>query len=111
MRTSSDVSSHQLSVAGPKEALGRRRAVDLRVLEQVTIKAWDRLLFVECGDGWLVEEAWRRLGKGCVCGLSTSRPLVDLTRGAAGRRSTAQPHLTPRVPDREAEPAGYGDKD
>jgi len=57
LRTSSDVSSHQLSVAGPKEALGRRRAVDLRVLEQVTIKAWDRLLFVECGDGWLVEEA------------------------------------------------------
>src|SRR2546426_2727673 len=37
--------------------------------------------------------------------------VVDLTRGAAGRRSTAQPHLTPRVPDREAEPAGYGDKD
>lgn len=87
MRTSSDVSSHQLSVAGPKEALGRRRAVDLRVLEQVTIKAWDRLLFVECGDGWLVEEAWRRLGKGCVCGLSTSRPLVDLAvrlRGVPG---------------------------
>src|SRR5256886_1301208 len=87
LRTSSDVSSHQLSVAGPKEALGRRRAVDLRVLEQVTIKAWDRLLFVECGDGWLVEEAWRRLGKGCVCGLSTSRPLVDLAvrlRGVPG---------------------------
>jgi len=87
LQTSSDVSSHQLSVAGPKEALGRRRAVDLRVLEQVTIKAWDRLLFVECGDGWLVEEAWRRLGKGCVCGLSMSRPLVDLAvrlRGVPG---------------------------
>jgi len=51
------VSPHQLTVAAPGEALGRQRAFDLRVLEHVRIKAWDRLLFVECGDGWLVEEA------------------------------------------------------
>jgi len=42
------------------------------------VAAWDRLLFVECGDGWLVEEAWRRMGKGCVWGLSTSPQLVEL---------------------------------
>src|SRR6266566_4489438 len=70
------------------EALGRQRALDLRVLEQVRITAWDRLLFVECGDGWLVEEAWRRLGKGCAWGLSTSPQLIDLAvrlRSVPGR--------------------------
>lgn len=41
------------------------------------MRAWARLLFVECGDGWLVEEAWRRMGKGRVFGLSTSPRLVD----------------------------------
>ncbi len=57
LAASSAVSPHQLTVAAPGEALGRQRAFDLRVLEHVRIKAWDRLLFVECGDGWLVEEA------------------------------------------------------
>jgi len=88
------VSPHQLTVAPPRpptpagEALGRQRALDLRVLEQVRITAWDRLLFVECGDGWLVEEAWRRLGKGCAWGLSTSPQLIDLAvrlRSVPGR--------------------------
>src|SRR2546426_4973014 len=45
---SSDVSSHQLAVVGPNRSLGRQRALELCVLEHVTIKAWDRLLFVEC---------------------------------------------------------------
>jgi len=88
LATPAAVSPHQLTVAAPSEAVRRQRALDLRVLEHVRIKAWDRLLFVECGDGWLVEEAWRRLGKGCVCGLSTSPQLVDVAvrlRGVSGR--------------------------
>ncbi len=78
----------QLTVPAPGEVAAQRRAVELRVLEQVTIKAWDWVLFVECGDGWLVEEAWRHLRKGHVCGLSMSSELVDLAfqlRGAPGK--------------------------
>lgn len=62
--------------------------VDRLVLDQVRVTAWDRLLFVECGDGWLVEEAWRRMRRGCVLGLSTSQRSVELAvqlRGAPGR--------------------------
>jgi len=50
--------------------------------------------FVECGDGWLVEEAWRRLGKGSVWGLSTSRQLVELAvrlRAVPGRAMISAP--------------------
>jgi ubiquinone/menaquinone biosynthesis C-methylase UbiE len=86
--SSSDVRSRDLIVGAPNESVGSQRFLDLRVLDHVRIKAWDRLLFVECGDGWLVEEAWRRLGKGCVCGLSRSEQLVDLAvrlRGVPGR--------------------------
>lgn len=67
---------------------GGQRLLDLRVLEHVRIQAWDRLLFIESGDGWLVEEAWRHLGKGYVCGLCASPELVDLAvrlRGVRGR--------------------------
>jgi len=82
------VSSYQLAIAPPNGALGRQGVLDLGVLDHVRMRAWDRLLFVECADGWLVEEAWRRLGKGCVCGLSKSPELVDLAvrmRGVPGR--------------------------
>jgi len=61
--------------------------VGLWLLDQVRMEAWDRVLFVECGDGWLVEEAWRRMRKGRVVGLSTSPWLVDLAvqlRGVPG---------------------------
>jgi len=51
-------------------------AVGLWLLDQVRMEAWDRLLFVECGDGWLVEEAWRRMRRGRVVGLSMSPRLV-----------------------------------
>jgi SAM-dependent methyltransferase len=69
------------------EALVGRHAVDPLVLDQVRVAAWDRLLFVECGDGWLVEEAWRRMRRGRVWGLSTSPPLIALAvqlRGIPG---------------------------
>jgi SAM-dependent methyltransferase len=61
--------------------------VGLWLLDQVRLEAWDRVLFVECGDGWLVEEAWRRMRRGRVHGLSTSPRLVDLAvqlRGVPG---------------------------
>lgn len=66
----------------------RRPATELLILDHVRLEAWDRVLFVECGDGWLVEEAWRRMRKGCACGLSTSPTLVDLAarlRGVPGQ--------------------------
>ncbi len=49
-----------------------RRDWDLRLLDVARVRAWERLLFVQCGDGWIVEEAWRRLLKGVACGLDTS---------------------------------------
>src|ERR1700747_2938221 len=49
-----------------------RRALDLFLLDRVKIQAWDRMLFVQCGDGWIVEEAWRRAVRAYVCGLDTS---------------------------------------
>src|SRR5256886_10932267 len=55
-----------------------RRASDLLVLDRVRIRAWDRILFVQCGDGWIVEEAWRRAGRAYVCGLDTSDADVAL---------------------------------
>jgi SAM-dependent methyltransferase len=82
------VNADQLTVAAPSEAVAQQRALGLRLLEQVRIRAWDRVLFVECGDGWLVEEAWRRLGRAYVCGLSTSPELAELAvrlRGAPGK--------------------------
>jgi ubiquinone/menaquinone biosynthesis C-methylase UbiE len=47
-------------------------------LEGLRIRGWERLLFVECGDGWVAEEAWRRMGKGYVCGLDRSSSVVAL---------------------------------
>ena len=60
--------------------VGRRRALDLLVLDQLRIEAWHRLLFVECGDGWIVEEAWRRAPRAYACGLDRSRAHVELAR-------------------------------
>jgi len=57
-----------------------RRASDLLVLDRVRIRAWDRILFVECGDGWIVEEAWRRAGRAYVCGLDRSVAHVELAK-------------------------------
>jgi ubiquinone/menaquinone biosynthesis C-methylase UbiE len=56
------------------------RDLDLRVLDCVKIQAWERILFVQCGDGWIVEEAWRRAQRAYLCGLDTSPAQVDLAR-------------------------------
>jgi SAM-dependent methyltransferase len=80
--------SRGLAVGADRAAPSGRHVVDSLVLDQVRVAAWDRLLFVECGDGWMVEEAWRRMGKGRVCGLSTSPQMVELAaqlRGIPGR--------------------------
>jgi len=55
-----------------------RRSAELVVLEGLRIRGWEHLLFVECGDGWVAEEAWRRMGKGYVCGLDRSSSVVAL---------------------------------
>ena len=57
-----------------------RRRLELRVLDQMRIQAWDRMLFVECGDGWIAEEAWRRAVRAYVCGLDTSLDHVARAR-------------------------------
>ena len=65
-----------------------RRDLDLFVLDAVTIQAWDRLLFIGCGDGWMVEEAWRRAVRAYACGVDTSPALVARAtelRGVPGK--------------------------
>jgi len=60
--------------AAERERLQRSRS--LLLLDQARIQAWQRLLFVECGDGWIVEEAWRRARRGYACGVDRSAALV-----------------------------------
>jgi len=67
---------------------GLRRDLDLCVLDAAKIQAWERLLFVQCGDGWIVEEAWRRALRAYACGLDMSPELVARAtqlRGVPGR--------------------------
>jgi ubiquinone/menaquinone biosynthesis C-methylase UbiE len=67
--------------SGPGRGCGtltRWRAAELDLLEGLRIRGWERWLFVECGDGWVAEEVWRRMGKGYVCGLDTSSRVVAL---------------------------------
>lgn len=47
-------------------------AREVLVLGQAILHAWDRLLWLGCGDGWGPEEAWRRMRKGYVCGMERS---------------------------------------
>jgi len=64
------------SFAGIDTDAGLRRDLDLLVLDVATLQAWERLLFVGCGDGWIAEEAWRRVLRGYACGLDRSPALV-----------------------------------
>jgi SAM-dependent methyltransferase len=57
-----------------------RRAWDLLVLDHMKVQAWDRILFVECGDGWIAEECWRRAVRAYVRGLDRSGPHVEAAR-------------------------------
>jgi SAM-dependent methyltransferase len=77
-----------LPAADTMPELASPGSVALWLLDQVRMKAWERLLFVECGDGWVVEEAWRRMARGSAFGLSTSPHLVASAvqlRGVPGR--------------------------
>src|SRR5437588_786389 len=41
---------------------------------------------MQCGDGWIVEEAWRRAQRAYVCGLDTSPAQVERARRLRGPR-------------------------
>jgi len=46
------------------------------------------MLFVQCGDGWIAEEAWRRMLRGFAYGVDTSPDQVHqatMLRGVPGR--------------------------
>src|SRR5437660_1388127 len=62
-----------------------QRGLDLLVLDAMRIQAWERLLFLQCGAGWIVEEAWRRALRVYACGLDTSPALVARSRMEYGR--------------------------
>ena|SRR5256885_5824228 len=63
---------------------------DTHLLDVARIRAWERLLFVERGDGWIAEEAWRRALKGSACGLDTSPSQVGSRRRATCRTRQAR---------------------
>lgn len=76
--------SHPLAVVDAEPG----RDLDLLVLDAVHVQAWERLLFVGCGDGWIAEEAWRRALRGYVQGLDTSAGLIaraTALRGVPGK--------------------------
>lgn len=50
------------------------------MLEMANLKAYTRILVVECRDGWAAEEASRRMGRGYVCGVDVSHPMITLAR-------------------------------
>src|SRR2546421_1932800 len=57
-----------------------RRGLDLLVLDHMRLQAWDRILFVECGDGWIAEECWRRAARAYVFGVDRSSRQVAAAR-------------------------------
>lgn len=64
------------------------RDLDLRILDALRIQAWEPLLFVGCGDGWIAEEAWRRAVRSYVLGLDVSAEAIARAvalRGVPGR--------------------------
>ena len=60
------------------------REVHHMLLDQVPFRAWNRVLYVESGDGWPAEEAWRRMGRGYVCGVDASSTMTELARRLRG---------------------------
>src|SRR2546430_8303774 len=67
---------------------------DTHLLDVARIRAWERLLFVERGDGWIAEEAWRRALKGSACGLDTSPSQVGSRRRATCRTRRSEEHTS-----------------
>ena len=60
------------------------REVHHLLLDQIPLKAWSRALFVESGIGWSAEEAWRRMGRGYVCGVDASVEMTELAQRLRG---------------------------
>ena len=59
--------------------------LDVLVLDQVQSWGWDDILFVECGDGWAAEEAWRRRRtRGHVVALDMSSAAIERARRLRG---------------------------
>ena len=59
--------------------------LDVLVLDQLQSWGWDDILFVECGDGWAAEEAWRRrLTRGHVVALDMSPGAIERARTLRG---------------------------
>ena len=54
----------------------RLRSAEFAIVDELRLWGGERLLFVECADGWAAEEAWRRMGKGCVWGVDRSSKLI-----------------------------------
>lgn len=73
------VSAHDLAVTTLTK-LGGPGALARLVLDCVRIGAWERLLFVQCHDGWIAEEAWRRVPRAYACGLDVSPAHVARAR-------------------------------
>ena len=63
--------------SGPdRGSAGPQRSTELALVDALPIRGGDRVLFLECDDGWVAEEAWRRMTKGYVCGVDRSTRLV-----------------------------------
>ena len=65
-----------------------RRDWELLLLDVARVRAWERLLFVACGDGWIAEEASRRVLRGFACGLDRAPQQIARAtelRGVAGK--------------------------
>lgn len=55
-----------------------KREIHSRLLDRVTMRAWSQILAVECADGWVAEEVWRRIMRGYVCGVDISPAMIEL---------------------------------
>src|SRR2546422_1074986 len=55
---------------------GLQRFTELALVDALPIRGGDRVLFLECDDGWVAEEAWRRMAKSYVCGVDRSARLI-----------------------------------
>lgn len=65
-----------------------RREWELLLLDVARVRAWERLLFVACGDGWIAEEASRRALRGFACGVDRAPQQVARAtelRGVPGK--------------------------
>src|SRR5437870_13086709 len=63
--------------SGPvRVSAGPQRSTELALVDALPIRGGDRVLFLECDDGWVAEEAWRGMTKGTVGGVDRSTRLV-----------------------------------